>query len=138
MSGIPVRDDSAPLVVEEKVGHEAHLAQMAAAARPPAARVMAPQPDIADVAMVDQAGRPTTLREAIGTDKPVLLNFIFTSCTTICPVMSAGMSQLLSNLGAKWDEVRIVSISIDPERDSVDGLRAYAARYHAARRPGGS
>ena len=132
VSGIPVRDDSAPPAVEEKAGHEAHLAQMAAAARPSAARVMAPQPAIADIALVDQGGRATTLREAIGTDKPVLVNFIFTTCTTICPVMSAGMSQLLSNLGTRRDEVRIVSISIDPERDTVDALRAYAARYHAA------
>jgi protein SCO1 len=61
----------------------------------------------------------------------VLLNFIFTSCTTICPVMSAGLSQYLSNLGAEQDQVRVVSISIDPENDTVEALRAYATRYHA-------
>ena len=32
----------------------------------------------------------TTLREAVGSDKPVLVNFIFTTCTTIRPVMSHG------------------------------------------------
>ena len=70
-------------------------------------------------------------REAIGSDKPVLVNFIFTTCTTICPVMSAGMSQFLANLGAEQDRVRVVTISIDPETDTADVLRAYAARYHA-------
>ena len=113
-------------------GHEGHLAQMAAAARDSAVRVMAPQPAIANIAFQDQSGRATTLREAIGSDKPVLVNFIFTTCTTICPVMSAGMSQFLTNLGTERDRVRVVSISIDPELDTVDTLRAYAVRYHAA------
>ena len=113
-------------------GHEGHLAQMAAGPKDSAARVMAPQPVIPDITLVDQSGRATTLREAIGSDKPVLVNFIFTTCTTICPVMSAGMSQFLTNLGAERDHVRVVSISIDPEADTVDALRAYAARYHAS------
>ena len=113
-------------------GHEAHMAQMAAAPKDAAVRLMTPQPIIGDVKMVDQDGRATTLREALGSDKPVLVNFIFTSCTTICPVMSAGMSQFLTNLGAGRDDVRVVSISIDPEADRPDALRAYAARYHAS------
>jgi len=118
-------------IAQTPTGHEAHMAQMAAAQKESAAQVMAPQPAIGDVRLVDQTGRPTTLRAAIGSDKPVLVNFIFTTCTTICPVMSAGMSQFLTNLGAERDRVRVVSISIDPELDTVDALRAYAARYHA-------
>ena len=113
-------------------GHEKHIAQMAAASKDPAARVMVPQPAIADIALVDQSGRATTLLEAIGSDKPVLVNFIFTTCTTICPVMSAGMSQFLTNLGPERDQVRVVSISIDPDVDTIEKLRAYATRYHAA------
>lgn len=112
-------------------GHEAHMAQMAAAAGGPAVRVMAPQPALPDAPFVDQSGRRTTLSEAIGSDKPVLVNFIFTACTTICPVMSAGISQFLANLGEERDRVRVLSISIDPEADTADALRAYAARYHA-------
>ena len=92
---------------------------------------MAPQPVIADLALVDHSGRETSLREALTSEQPVLVNFIFTTCTTICPVMSAGMSQFLTNLGEERDEVRVVSISIDPEKDTVDTLRQYAARYHA-------
>ena len=79
---------------------------------------MAPQPVLDGIVLVDQAA-PDTLPEAIGSDKPVLVNFIFTTCTTICPVMSAGMSQFLTNLGAERDRVRVVSISIDPETDTV-------------------
>jgi protein SCO1 len=115
----------------QQTGHEQHMAQMAAASKSPDVRLMAPQPALDGIDLVDESGRPTTLREAVGTDKPVLVNFIFTSCTTICPVMSAGMSQFLTNLGADRDRVRVVTISIDPETDTADVLRAYAARYHA-------
>jgi protein SCO1 len=113
-------------------GHEGHMAQMAAAPADPAVRVMAPQPAIDGIDLVDQDGRATTLRAALGSGEPVLVNFIFTTCTTICPVMSAGMAQFLANLGPEREHVRVVSISIDPELDTVDALRAYAARYHAS------
>jgi protein SCO1/2 len=116
---------------QTQTGHEGHMAQMAAAPKEPAARVLTPAPAIDDIPFVDQNGRATTLGEAVGSDDPVLVNFIFTTCTTICPVMSAGMSQLLTNLAAEQDRVRVVSISIDPENDTVQALRAYAARYHA-------
>jgi protein SCO1/2 len=116
---------------QEHTGHEQHMAQMKSAGKEPEVRLMTPQPALDGIDLVDQAGRPTTLREAVATDKPVLVNFIFTSCTTICPVMSAGMSQFLANLGADEDGVRVVTISIDPEHDTAEVLRSYAARYHA-------
>jgi protein SCO1/2 len=119
-----------PAAAQAPSGHEGHTAQLAAAPSS-AARVMEPQPAIPDVSFVDQDGKPTTLRDALGLDKPVLVNFIFTSCTTICPVMSAGMAQLVANLGPEQESVRIVSISIDPDADTVAALRAYARRYHA-------
>jgi protein SCO1/2 len=61
----------------------------------------------------------------------VLVNFIFTSCTTICPVMTKGFAQFQANLGDERQNVRLVSISIDPDIDTVDILRAYAERYDA-------
>jgi cytochrome oxidase Cu insertion factor (SCO1/SenC/PrrC family) len=132
VGGIPVVDDSGPVTQEKTLaGHEGHLAQIAAAPKTPAARVMSPQPAFGGITLVDQRGQATTLGEAIGSDKPVLLNFIFTTCTTICPVMSAGMSQFLTNLGTGSDRVRVISISIDPELDTVAALGAYAERYHA-------
>ena len=118
-------------LAQAPTGHEGHMAQAAAAPKESAARVLAPQPAVDEIALVDQNGRATSLSEAIGSDKPVLLNFIFTTCTTICPVMSAGMSQFLTNLGTARDNVRVISISIDPELDTVAALRAYAGRYHA-------
>ena len=133
VSGIPVTEDS---VVPAKIAtpeneHAEHQAHVAAARQGPTVRVMQPQPVVPDASFVDDAGRQTTLRQALASDGPVLVNFIFTTCTTICPVMSAGMSQFLENLGPERDSVRIISISIDPETDTVAALREYAERYHA-------
>ncbi len=129
--GGAVAMSSTVAVAQAPTGHEEHQAQMAVPRPEPSARVMAPQPALGDIALVDQDGRATTLREALESEKPVLVNFIFTTCTTICPVMSSGMSQFLRNLGTERDSVRVVSISIDPGNDTAKALQAYAARYHA-------
>ena len=63
--------------------------------------------------------------------RPVLLNFVFTTCTAICPVMSHVFSQVQTGLGADAARVRLVSISIDPEHDTPERLKAYAASYGA-------
>ncbi len=128
--GPPVALAQAPSGHEGHGGHEAHMAAAAAVTRP-AVRLMDPQPVLGDVPLVDHLGRSTSLREALDTDMPVLVNFIFTSCTTVCPIMSAGFAQLHEGLGAERDRVRLVSISIDPETDTVAALRAYGARYRA-------
>jgi len=122
---------TARAIAQTQTGHEGRTAQTAAAPNEPVARIVAPEPAIDDIALVDQHGRATTLREAIGSDKPVLVNFIFTTCTTICPIMTAGFSQFQATLGPDRDRVRLVSISIDPETDTVDVLRAYAQRHGA-------
>jgi protein SCO1/2 len=118
----------APAVAQSPAGHEAHAAP---AARGATLRTLTPPPVIPDVTLIDHHGRPIALAEAIGTDAPVLVNFIFTSCTTICPVMSAGFSQFQSALGPDRDVVRLISISIDPDVDTAAALREYAARFGA-------
>ena len=124
---------SAVAFAQAPPGHEGHEAHMgAAAAKPSPMRVMSPQPVVGDVPLVDHQGRATSLRQAIDTDVPVLVNFIFTSCTTVCPIMSAGFAQFYEGLGPQRDHVRLVSISIDPETDTVNALRKYGARYHAS------
>lgn len=85
---------------------------------------------IPDVNLVDADGAGVSLRSALA-DKPVILNFIFTSCGAICPVMSRTFSQVQSALGPERDKVRMVSISIDPEQDTPAVLKAYADKYGA-------
>jgi protein SCO1/2 len=85
-----------------------------------------------DVKLVDAEGGGVPLRnELTEADKPVILNFIFTTCGAVCPVMSQTFSQVQDALGAKRDTVRMVSISIDPEHDTPAALRAYADKYGA-------
>jgi protein SCO1/2 len=85
---------------------------------------------IPDVNMVDADGVGLSLRSALA-DKPVFLNFIFTSCGAVCPVMSRIFLQVQSELGPERDKVRMVSISIDPEQDTPAVLKAYADKYGA-------
>ncbi len=111
--------------------HAAHRAAAIVAVESRARRVMPVQPLLGDIPLIDQHRRATTLREALDTEMPVLVNFIFTTCTTVCPIMSRGFAQLQETLGPERDRVRLVSISIDPDLDSTDVLQSYAKRYRA-------
>jgi protein SCO1/2 len=84
-----------------------------------------------DLQVVTMAGEKSSLLAEVNRDQPVMLNFIFTTCTTICPVLSATFSQVEQKLGAERERVRMISITIDPEYDTPARLRAYAARYGA-------
>ena len=84
-----------------------------------------------DLTLVDMDGNTTTLRQILDTREPVLMNFIFTTCTTICPVLSATFSQVQQELGDEARQVRMISITIDPEQDTPQQLKQYAERYQA-------
>jgi protein SCO1/2 len=84
-----------------------------------------------DVTLKDQDGKRVSLRSLLDGEQQVLLNFIYTSCSTICPVLSASFTQAQRSLGAEAERVSMISISIDPEHDTPEVLRAYARRFHA-------
>jgi protein SCO1/2 len=86
---------------------------------------------IPDVELIDQLGKSVSLRTILEADQPVALNFIFTTCTTICPVMTATFAQMRRELGEAGDQLRLVSISIDPEYDRPETLKAYAEQFRA-------
>lgn len=89
---------------------------------------------IPDVTLVDADARPVKLRELLGTDEPVMVNFIFTTCSTICPVMVRVFADVPSRLGTAAKDLRMVSISIDPENDTPAQLKSYAKTLGADRR----
>jgi protein SCO1 len=89
---------------------------------------------VPDVMLTDQDGRKISLLAMLEGEEPVMLNFIFTTCTTICPVLSASFTQTQKVLGPDAGNLRMISISIDPEHDTPEKLREYAQRFHA--RPG--
>jgi protein SCO1/2 len=84
---------------------------------------------IPDVLLVDAEARPVRLRELLATDEPVMLNFIFTTCSTICPVTVKVFADLPSRLGSSAKNLRMVSISIDPENDTPAKLKDYARNF---------
>jgi len=87
--------------------------------------------DIPPLELVDQDNNRISLDEALAADGPVMLNFIFTTCTTICPVLSATFAQVQRELGDEAGQVRMISITIDPEYDTPERLRDYADRFKA-------
>ena len=86
---------------------------------------------VPQVTLINQQGKQVSLTELLNSDQPVMLNFIFTSCTAICPAMSATFASVQKNLGSDSDRVRMISVSIDPEYDTPDALNAYARRFKA-------
>jgi protein SCO1 len=86
---------------------------------------------IPDVALTSDKGERKRMLELMNGDKPVMLNFIFTTCTTICPVLSASFTQVQDILGKESEQIAMISITIDPEYDTVEKLSDYAGRFNA-------
>lgn len=86
---------------------------------------------IPDVRLVRDDGKVVSLPKEINDGRPVVLNFIFTTCGTLCPLMSATLAQFDHELGADRAHVHLMSISIDPEEDTVARLHEYARKFHA-------
>jgi protein SCO1/2 len=78
-----------------------------------------------DVSLIDQHGSAVSLASLKG--KPVLIDFIYTSCASTCPVLTAKMVSVARELGpALGANVTMVSITLDPEHDSPAQLASYA------------
>lgn len=89
--------------------------------------------DAPDFALLDQTG--DTLRAADLRGTVWAVSFVFTNCEGVCPLITAQMAGLRDSLrsdGLLGREVRLVSISVDPARDTPEVLREYAARYGAS------
>ncbi|HWJ34444.1 MAG TPA: SCO family protein [Steroidobacteraceae bacterium] len=86
---------------------------------------------IPDVRLVRQDGAMVNLGQELNDGRPVVLSFIYTSCTSVCPLISHTLSQLQSKLGDNAGHVHLVSITIDPEQDDPARLREYAKTFNA-------
>jgi protein SCO1/2 len=86
---------------------------------------------IPDVRLVREDGKTVLLSEELNDGRPVVMNFIYTTCTTVCPLTSQTFSELQSKLGARRNAVHLMSISIDPEQDTPARLSEYAKKFGA-------
>ncbi|MBK9517238.1 MAG: SCO family protein [Anaeromyxobacter sp.] len=112
--------------------------QAAPASGPAAGAGALPPPvsvTLVDAPLLDQDGREVRFARDVVGDRIVVVDFVFTTCTTICPILSAKLAGLQGRLGDRLGKgVGLVSVSIDPARDTPERLKAHAAKFKA--RPG--
>jgi protein SCO1/2 len=84
-----------------------------------------------DVVLVNQDGEKVRLRSLLESETPVVVDFIYATCTTICPILSAGFTNLQRKAGAARERFHLVSVTIDPENDTPAIMKEYLARYRA-------
>jgi protein SCO1/2 len=84
---------------------------------------------IPDLQMLNNQGQRVSLAELLDTDKPVVVNFIYATCTTICPLLSMGYVDVQRDLGKETEKILLISFTIDPEHDSPEILDGYRKRY---------
>jgi protein SCO1/2 len=83
-----------------------------------------------DFALTSQDGAEVTLGALRG--KVVAVTFIYTWCPDVCPMLTDKMARVQDELGSDFgSKVAFVSITVDPERDTPDALKEYAASFDA-------
>ena len=84
-----------------------------------------------DIPVRDQNGRRLNFYTDLVKGKTVAINFIFTTCTTICPSLTATFRRVQEDLATRAPEVQLISISVDPITDTPERLRDFATRFKA-------
>jgi cytochrome oxidase Cu insertion factor (SCO1/SenC/PrrC family) len=84
-----------------------------------------------DTVLKTQANRTVKFYSDTLKGKVVVLNFMYTHCGDACPLITAKLVQAKNDLGdASAKEVRFISISVDPERDTPEEMAKYARKFH--------
>jgi cytochrome oxidase Cu insertion factor (SCO1/SenC/PrrC family) len=104
----------------------------AAVALAPVAAPVGAKMAIPDVELLDQDGRKVHFYSDLVQGRVVVINFIFTTCTTICPPLGATFARVQKEFGVgAGRNVRFISISVDPATDTPERLKAWGAQFHA-------
>ncbi len=97
-------------------------------------KVAYPKVKLADIDIIDSNNNSVKLTTELNKG-PVVINFIFTSCTAICPILSSTFSQIQKRFNdIKVKDIRLISFSIDPERDTPARLKEYSQKFNAGDR----
>lgn len=87
---------------------------------------------IPDATVFDQHGRKLNFYTDLVKGKTVAINFIFTTCTTICPPLSATFRKVQQELGQRAGrDIEMISISVDPTTDTPERLKSFADKFGA-------
>lgn len=98
----------------------------------PAAAASWLKPSIPNVAVQDQDGHDYQFYSELLQGRRVLIDFIYTSCKTVCPTQTAVLREVrdqLSRNGSDERDVLLISVTLDPQHDSPSQLRRYAAQF---------
>jgi len=88
-------------------------------------------PRIPDARVLDQNGKQLNFYTDLIKDKTVAINFIFTTCTTICPPLTATFRRVQLDAAARNLDVHLISVSVDPAVDTPERLYDFAAKFKA-------
>jgi len=80
-----------------------------------------------DFALTDQNGKPRTLADFKG--KVVLMFFGYTQCPDVCPTTMAELAGLMQKLGPRADQVQVLFVTVDPQRDTQKLLAEYVPAF---------
>jgi protein SCO1/2 len=109
--------------------HAKHRAMMKKKSEP---ALESAEVDLRDRPLLTQDGDEVLFVSDVIGDDIVVMDFVYTTCTTICPVLSALFRQVQDKLGDQvGDGVTLVSMSVDPIRDTPQRMKAYSAKHGA-------
>lgn len=80
-----------------------------------------------DLSLTDFNGQPRTLQDFKG--KVLVVFFGFVQCPDVCPTTLAEFVQVKNSLGKDGDKVQVAFVTVDPERDTPEILRAYVTQF---------
>jgi len=86
---------------------------------------------IPDVTVQDQNGKSLNFYTDLVKGKVVAINFVFTTCTTICPPLTATFRRVQQQLAEQNSPAQLISVSVDPAIDTPERLRDFAAKFKA-------
>ncbi|MBV9172099.1 MAG: SCO family protein [Chloroflexi bacterium] len=76
-----------------------------------------------DFRLTDQFGQVSSLSSLRG--RPVLLTFLYTGCTDVCPLIATNLHQTYKKLGSQAPQIEIMAVTVDPENDTPDHIRQF-------------
>ena len=96
----------------------------------PDVEVTEPSVKIPDTQVLDQYGKELNFSDLVK-DKVVAINFVFTTCTAICPSLTATFRRVQQEAAKRGLEVQLISVSVDPTTDTPERLKDFAAKFKA-------
>jgi protein SCO1/2 len=91
-----------------------------------------PSLQIPEATVLDQDGKERRFYTDLVKGKTVAINFIFTTCTTICPPLAATFRKVQTELGDRVGrDIALISISVDPNTDVPERLKGFLAKFKA-------